>query len=60
MIICTALTAFVAFVTGTEKKSEGFFANKRRLAIVVGAILVTSIFLVLLFAHWLIKRKRKG
>jgi hypothetical protein len=29
-------------------------------AVVVVAILVTSMFLLLLFAHWLIKRKRKG
>jgi uncharacterized membrane protein YfcA len=41
------------------KKSEGLFANKRRLASVVVAILLTS-FLFLLFASWLIKRKRKG
>ncbi|XP_059429237.1 G-type lectin S-receptor-like serine/threonine-protein kinase At1g11410 [Corylus avellana] len=41
------------------KKSERFFANKRRLAGVVVAILFTS-FLLLLFASWLIKRKRKG
>jgi ABC-type sugar transport system permease subunit len=43
----------------TVKKSEGFLANKRRLAIVVVAVLVPS-FLLLLFASCLIKRKRKG
>jgi hypothetical protein len=46
-------------LTGEVKKSEGLFANKRRLASVVVAILFTS-FLLLLFASWLIKRKIKG
>ncbi|KAB1206362.1 G-type lectin S-receptor-like serine/threonine-protein kinase RKS1 [Morella rubra] len=40
-------------------KSEGFLANKRRLAILVVAIVITS-FLIFIFSYVLIKRKRKG
>ncbi|KAF3944776.1 hypothetical protein CMV_028793 [Castanea mollissima] len=38
---------------------KGFFANKRRQAIMILALVVTS-FLIFLRAHCLIKRKRKG
>nr|POE84508.1 g-type lectin s-receptor-like serine/threonine-protein kinase [Quercus suber] len=39
--------------------SNGFFANKRRLAIMIVALLVTPL-LILLCAYWLIRRKRKA
>ena len=38
---------------------KGFFANKKRRAIMILALVVTSL-LIFLRAHCLIKRKRKG
>ncbi|KAM3701681.1 hypothetical protein ACJW31_05G192700 [Castanea mollissima] len=42
-----------------DNHAKGFFANKRRLAILVVALLVTSL-LIFLFVLWLIKWKRTG
>ncbi|XP_030971411.1 G-type lectin S-receptor-like serine/threonine-protein kinase At1g11410 isoform X2 [Quercus lobata] len=39
--------------------SNGFFANKRRLAIMIVILLVTPL-LIILCAYWLIRRKRKA
>ncbi|KAB1199618.1 G-type lectin S-receptor-like serine/threonine-protein kinase RKS1 [Morella rubra] len=41
-------------------KSEGFLANKRRLAILVVAIVAVTSVLIFIFSYVLIKRKRKG
>ncbi|XP_042940868.1 G-type lectin S-receptor-like serine/threonine-protein kinase At1g11410 isoform X2 [Carya illinoinensis] len=43
----------------SRKTEAGFFASKKRLAITVVGMLVTS-FLILLVVHLVIKRKRKG
>ncbi|KAF3972341.1 hypothetical protein CMV_004150 [Castanea mollissima] len=43
----------------TSGHSNGFFANKRRLAIMIVILLVTPL-LTILCAYWLIRRKRKA
>ncbi|KAM3749516.1 hypothetical protein ACB098_05G191500 [Castanea mollissima] len=53
---CTAYGGTQQFTSG---HSNGFFANKRRLAIMIVILLVTPL-LTILCAYWLIRRKRKA